>query len=155
MKEAEKKQIEELLKCLTYSTKTRNLAYNRKGETTFMQGSCIPRFKNDFKKLLNSFKIDPPEMSEAERKAMEYKPTECKYLVTLTANPSAPPVWECKTLQDVFSQTRSQTNAQQGKSPFTVVRVVTAYRKMKEEDWNTPELQEKWDRFMALKKDFG
>ena len=71
MKEAEKKQIEELLKCLTYSTKTRNLAYNRKGETTFTQGSCIPRFKNDFKKLLNSFKIDPPEMSEAERKGIQ------------------------------------------------------------------------------------
>lgn len=52
MKASEKKQIEELLKGLTYNTKTRKLAFKRKDGATYFTGACVTLFKNDLKNCL-------------------------------------------------------------------------------------------------------
>lgn len=147
MKASEKKQIEELLKCLTYNSKTRKAAYKRK-ETTFYTDALVTRFKNDFKKLLDTFTV------EKEQEGQEYKAPEHKYLVTLTKNPKAPVMWECKSVQDVFMQTRTHTQSNVA-NPFTVVDVATTYRIMERTEWDTPEMDKKWKDYLALKKDFG
>lgn len=154
MKASEKKQIEELLKGLTYNTKTRKLAFKRKDGATYFTGACVTRFKNDLKKLLDSFKVDKPELSLEEQEEREYKAPEHKYLVTLTKDPKAPVMWECKSVQDVFMQTRTHTQSN-ATNPFTVVDVATTYRVMDRNEWDTPEMDKKWKDYSALKKDFG
>ena len=42
MKEIEKKQIEELLKGLTYNTKTHKLAFKRSDGATYFTGRVLP-----------------------------------------------------------------------------------------------------------------
>lgn len=63
-------------------------------------------------------------------------------------------MWTCLTLQDVFTQTRPQTETN-GKCPFTVVERKVSYRLVPHNEWCNPEMEKKWNDYVRLKKEIG
>lgn len=163
MRKSEKEKITEMLRRLSYNEKTHKISYTREDGGTYYTGKCLSVFKKDLAKLLSTFGVD---MGIEEQEEREYKRPEHKYMVTLTTDPKAPPVWQCDTLQDVFMNTRKHTSDQQSHSsnilyrripdnPFTVVDVMTTYRVMDKSEWCTPEMEKRWEDYCKLKTEFG
>ena len=150
MKTSEKEQILKLLKQLTHSPKTKKLSYKREDGGTYFTGTCVNVFKKDLVNLLESFTIENP----VEKKQVAYKKPDVRYLVKIGDAPNAPTVWTCPTLQDVFTQTRSQTQTN-SVSPFTVVEQKTTYRVVPQNEWCSPEMEKKWNEYLKLKNEIG
>lgn len=150
MKTTEKEQILKLLKQLTHSPKTKKLSYKREDGGTYFTGSCINVFKKDLVKLLESFPVDKP----ITNKKFEYKKPDINYLVKIGNTPSSPTIWSCTTLQDVFTQTRSQS-VTNNECPFTVVEQKTTYRVLSKEEWCSEEMENKWNEYVKLKTELG
>lgn len=149
MRTSEKEQILKLLKQLTHSPKTKKLSYKREDGGTYFTGTCVNVFKKDLVKLLESFTIDRPASEK-----VEYKKPDIDYHVKFGRDPNAPTMWTCLTLQDVFTQTRSQTETTD-KCPFTVVERKVTYRIVPYNEWCSPEMEKKWNDYVRLKKEIG
>lgn len=149
MRTTEKEQILKLLKQLTHSPKTKKLSYKREDGGTYFTGTCVNVFKKDLVKLLESFTID---CTASEK--VEYKKPDIDYRVKFGSDPNAPTMWTCLTLQDVFTQTRSQTETTD-KCPFTVVERKVTYRIVPHNEWCSPEMEKKWNEYLKLKKEIG
>lgn len=151
MKLNEKEQIAKLLKRLTYNTKSHKLSYKNEDGGTYFNGSCVNVFKKELSKLLESFEVDTP----APKKNPEYKKPTISYLVKLSDDPKAPVIWTCSTLQEVFTQTRSQTVNESTMNPFTVIEKKTSYRVLDRKEWSSPEMEKKWNDYVRLKNEIG
>lgn len=149
MRTSEKEQILKLLKNITHNAKSKKLSYKREDGGTYFTGSCINVFKKDLVKLLESFTIDRPASEK-----VEYKKPDIDYRVKFGSDPNAPTMWTCLTLQDVFTQTRSQTETTD-KCPFTVVERKVTYRIVPYNEWCSPEMEKKWNDYVRLKKEIG
>ena len=149
MRTTEKEQILKLLKQLTHSPKTKKLSYKREDGGTYFTGTCVNVFKKDLVKLLESFTIDRPASEK-----VEYRKPDIDYRVKFGSDPNAPTMWTCLTLQDVFTQTRSQTETTD-KCPFTVVERKVTYRIVPHSEWCSPEMEKKWNDYVRLKKEIG